>query len=265
MNIAWCGVTDRHYWGRIAKHCVPSWNILPGQVFCINEEKNLNITGVTSISYQRTIETDCKFRSVADGAKIVNFWKKMRSQIWALDNLAWADVIVLLDTDIEAVAFDQDRFMQRARDFLTSQQMWATSHRQGCAVTSDQAYIDSGVIFFNPRHPDLRDWRNNYEAIWNSGAIWHLPRPFDGDAVVCMLRLYPSFRINHRNIAKGCNLYAWGMTHWGSVSKQWRQSAQQSQVLDRVLAPLAEFTDTGTEIVNLKYAPETLPSEDDQE
>ena len=265
MNIAWCGVADNHYWNRIARYCVPSWRDLPGTVFCINEQKAQATNGMISISYQRAIDTECKFRSIADGAKIVNFWKKMRSQIWALDNLAWADVIVMLDTDIEAVNFDQDRFYHAAQEFLESRQLWATSHRAGCEITNNRPYIDSGVVFFNPQHPDAREWRKNYEAIWNSGAIWHLPAPYDGDAVVCMLRLYPSFRINHLNINKGCNLYAWGMTHWGSVSKQWRKTAKPREVHDLVDQPLQQFAarEFPAEIIRISHPRNIATLEED--
>jgi hypothetical protein len=49
--------------------------------------------------------------------KQLNFWRKMQSQVWAIQNLTEYDFVFLLDTDVEILDFDQEYFDNVIKNF----------------------------------------------------------------------------------------------------------------------------------------------------
>jgi hypothetical protein len=104
QKIAWSGLTDSVYWDIIASCCVPSWNTLPGDKYLICDFESYNdITVINSSTIDNPNSAFLKTHTRS--RKQNNFWKKMRSQVWAIKNLKSYECIVLLDTDIEVYDF----------------------------------------------------------------------------------------------------------------------------------------------------------------
>jgi hypothetical protein len=209
MNIAWSGLADEKYWEYIAKFCVPSWKKLPGDKYIITDSDQLNLSYAKIIKQENVLNKNAKFLKMSDNKKQGNFWRKMQSQVWALRNLKQYDWLVLLDTDVEILDFDQDKFYEEIENLKKSNLIWATGQSQ-------LRKLDAGHIIINMRHPQLTDLTNHYENIWETGDIFKLNRPYDGDAVESMFSIYPSHRLKNRDYGKGLHLYDFGTVHWGS-------------------------------------------------
>lgn len=209
MNIAWSGLADEKYWKYIAKFCVPSWKKLPGDKYIITDSDQLNLSYAKIIKQENVLNKNAKFLKMSDNKKQGNFWRKMQSQVWALRNLKQYDWLVLLDTDVEILDFDQDKFYEEIENLKKSNLIWATGQSQ-------LRKLDAGHIIINMRHPQLTDLTNHYENIWETGDIFKLNRPYDGDAVESMFSIYPSHRLKNRDYGKGLHLYEIGTVHWGS-------------------------------------------------
>lgn len=211
MNIAWSGLADRGYWDHIAKYCVPSWIKLPGDKFIIHDDNLVNINGIGVISQETVVDYDCDWINIHNNKKkkTNNFWRKMQSQVWAVRNLKGYDFVVLLDTDIEILDFDEKMFEVELAKFIDSGLIWATGR-------SNSRCHDSGFIIFNINHPRLKELIDCYENIWETGSIFNLKKSYDGHAVESMFDLYPSYKIMNTDYGKGFHVYDLGLVHYGS-------------------------------------------------
>lgn len=216
MKIKWAGLADKKYYNIIAKYCLPSWAKLPGEKYIITDKKKLTIKTITRIDWSSVPNYQSNFLKSTTGSKSLNFWKKMQSQVWAIRNLKDCDFLVLLDTDIEILDFNQELFEKELNNFIQSSYVWATgqSNRKG---------HDSGFIVLNMNHSLLEELTNYYENIWESGNIFKLAKWYDGHAVESMFEKYPSYKILNRDYGSGLHVYELGLVHYGSkIPKQLR-------------------------------------------
>jgi hypothetical protein len=215
-KIAWSGLADAGYWNMIAKHCVPSWVELPGDKFLVHDSDIINLNFVEIIDWHKIYNKKSKFLTMTNKSKPLNFWKKMQSQIWALKNLTSYDFLILLDTDVEILDFNKEKFNKELEQLKASGFVWAT----GCSQTGG---LDAGHIIINMSHPQLNELITDYENIWESGEILKLKKWYDGDAVESLFEKYPSHRIKNRDYGSGLHIYEIGTVHWGSkLPKQLR-------------------------------------------
>lgn len=239
MNTAWVTIADYQYYHHIAKLCLPSWDKLPGEKFLITDLTETDLPHMTTIAWDSVKNHNSVFLKNCKSNKAYNFWKKMQAQNWALCNLTGYDFVVLMDSDIESYNFDPGQFENILWSMRQQGLMWATSHRMNHILSKESMVLDAGIIIFDLANPNLRSWRNAYQQIWESGAIYYLPHPYDGDAVICMMRHHPSLRFGFYTIGKGQNFYPMGFMHWGSgVGKQRRRTLtdQQRQEVIHTLA-----------------------------
>jgi hypothetical protein len=224
MNIAWAGLADKKYYEYIAKYCLPSWGNLPGEKFLVTDDISLPIDYLQLIDYNSIENKNSKF--LAGSKKVHGFWRKMQSQVWAVKNLQSYDFVVLLDTDIEIIEFNNSEFERILNEFKESNLVWATgrSQRRG---------HDSGFIIFNMKHSDRIPLINAYENIWESGEIASLNKAYDGNAVEQLLETTPSYKIKNNDCGKGLHHYKeLGMVHWGSKEpKEQRSNAASGKEL----------------------------------
>ena len=209
MNIAWSGLADDNYWGHIAQYCVPSWTALPGDKFIVHDAQTVQIPDITVIPWDIVVNDDSNFPKQCLKTKPHGFWRKMQSQVWAVRNLTDYDWLVLLDTDVEIVDFDQIEFERILEEFKDSNLIWATGESQ-------KRKLDAGHIIFNMRHPDLYKLIDTYENIWESGDIFKLERYYDGHAVQSLFDRYPSYKIKNTDHGGGLHTYKIGTVHYGS-------------------------------------------------
>lgn len=209
MKIIWSGLADAKYYQYIAKYCLPSWVKLPGEKYVIHDSDIIKIKGLHVIDWKIVPNNNSKFLKATDRKKSLNFWRKMQSQVWAVRNLKNSDYIVLLDTDIEVLNFDQDLFEQQMKNFKESGYVWATGRSQS-------RLHDSGFIVFDVNHPLLNEVIDYYENIWESGNIFKLSKSYDGNAVESMFETYPSYKIMNTDYGKGLHIYDLGLVHYGS-------------------------------------------------
>lgn len=216
MKLIWSGLADEKYYEYIAKYCLPSWKKLPGSKFIIHDASKIDIEGLKVIPWNTVPNNKSKFLSLTEKSKPLNFWRKMQSQVWAIRNLKDCDFLILLDTDIEILDFDQKLFNEELSNLLESGHIWATgeSNRRG---------HDSGFIVLNMKHPRLKELTDHYENIWESGKILQLEKWYDGHAVESMFEEFPSYKIKNRDYGSGLHVYALGLVHYGSkIPKQLR-------------------------------------------
>lgn len=232
MNIAWVGLADNNYWDYIAKYCVPSWKNLPGDRYIITDNKNLVLDkDFKIVDISQILKTDTPFLKRKEGsAKVHNFWRKMQTQVWAVNFLKEYDFIILFDTDIEVFDFDLNLFDEILKKIKEDNFVWATgqSQRKG---------HDSGFIVVNMSHDKTLELFAEYEDIWDSGKINTLHKAYDGDAAENMLEKYPSLKIRNIDYGKGMHVYNLNVVHWGSKEPKAERAAAKSgrDLLDRKL------------------------------
>lgn len=221
-KVIWSGLADKKYWEYIAKYCVPSWTTLPGHKQIINDGSKIKLKGIEIIDWKDVPNKNAKF--VSGSKKQDGFWRKMQSQVWALKTFKNYDWVVLLDTDVEILNFNQELFLEILQNTQEGNFMWATGESQ-------KRKLDAGHIIVNMKHPSLPEFIKEYEDIWESGKIFDLRKAYDGDAVQSLLEKYPSYKIKNRDYGQGLHLYELGTVHWGSKEPKalraaWTDSGQ---------------------------------------
>jgi hypothetical protein len=209
MNIAWSGLADAKYYEFIAKYCLPSWQQLPGDKYVICDDDVIDIPNIEIVQWNNVYNQGNLFTEFCNRTKSVNFWRKMQSQVWALRNLRRYDFVVLLDTDVEIVKFNQDVFEQILIGLIESKHIWATGESQ-------LKKLDAGHIIVNMSDSRLDQLLYDYENIWESKKIFELNRAFDGDAVESLFEKYPSYKIKNKDQGGGLHTYTLGTVHYGS-------------------------------------------------
>lgn len=221
MKLIWSGLADAHYYNYIAKYCLPSWTKLPGEKYVIHDADKINIDGINIVDWKTVPNNNSKFLEVTIKTKPLNFWRKMQSQVWAARNLTDCDFLILLDTDIEVLDFDLEKFEVMLEEFKKSDLVWATGRSQS-------RLHDSGFIVLNVSHPRYKEVINYYEDIWESNKISTLAKPYDGHAVESMFELYPSYKVMNTDYGRGLHVYDLGFVHYGSkLPKSLRESSNR--------------------------------------
>jgi len=216
-RIAWSGLSDLQYWKNIAQYCVPSWKDLPGDKFLITDfdliEGDINIIKWNEVA-DVTQGFPVKF---SKSNKQTNFWRKMKSQVWAIKNLKDYDFLILLDTDIETYNFNREDFFSLINQIDKENPVWS--------IGSSTNGIDAGFIIINFKNKVLMDLIDEYEKYWEEGHILSLPNGYDGDVVQDMIKTYQPLLIPNINTDFGQYYYKIGLYHWGSkISKPIRRS-----------------------------------------
>lgn len=223
MKIKWSGLADEKYYEHIAQYCLPSWYKLPGEKYIITDGNSVQYDFLNIVKWKHVVDNNAPFLKIQkERKKTNNFWRKMQSQVWAVRNIKDCDFLVLLDTDIEVLDFNNKLFEQELDNFVNSGHVWATGRSQS-------RLHDSGFIVFNMNHPKLHTLVNEYENIWNSGEIFNLAKSYDGHAVESMFEKWPSYKILNTDWGLGMHTYDLGFVHYGSkIPKELRRSKQCS-------------------------------------
>lgn len=235
MKIKWSGLADENYYDYIAKYCLPSWYKLPGEKYIVNDGSSIQHDFLNVVKWKKVGNYDAPFWEIQKSRKKTNnFWRKMQSQVWAVRNIKDCDFLVLLDTDIEVLDFNNELFEQELNNFVESGNVWATGRSQS-------RLHDSGFIVFNMHHPDLHTLVNEYENIWDSGEIFNLAKSYDGHAVESMFEKWPSYKIMNTDYGKGLHIYDLGVVHYGSklpkeLRKEWL--ADPKEKLQEYIKPI---------------------------
>jgi len=225
-KLLWSGLADENYYNVIAKYCLPSWSILPGDKNVVHDGNIINIESISITPWDSINNKKSKFLLRNPSKKVWNFWRKMQCQVWTARSFKEKyDFIVLLDTDIEILnSFDNKKLEKELNNFINSGLVWATgrSNRRG---------HDSGFIILNTRHELFDQVINDYENIWEGEEckLSALAKPYDGHAVESMFNNYPSYKIMNTDYGKGFHVYDLGLVHYGSkIPKSLRSNSKES-------------------------------------
>jgi len=211
-KIAWVGLADKNYWDYIAKYCVPSWSVLPGDKFLVTDEVSLSSDHFLNLIYFDQIKNqNAVFTKHKISKKTTNFWKKMQAQRWAISTLTDYDWVILCDTDIEVINFNLNLFLDNLQDIKNQNKLWGIGFKRDMFEDS----IDSGFISVNMKHPEVNKAFVEYENIWESGKIFNLKKSYDGNAMWEMVTNYPAFKFLETGLGDGKFLYDIGLFHWG--------------------------------------------------
>jgi hypothetical protein len=208
-KVAWSGLADLKYYSLIAKFCLPSWRKLPGDRYVVHDSDAITIPEITTIDWKSAVNNDSRFLTTTRKKKTLNFWRKMQSQLWAINNIKDVDFVVLLDTDIEVLTFDDDLFELELTALLSSGNVWA-------AGKSQLGHLDAGFIIIRMQHPRMHELISRYEDIWESGDIYKLNKSYDGHAVQSLFSEFPAYRLLNKDHGNGLHIYPLGLVHWGS-------------------------------------------------
>lgn len=221
-QIAWSGLSDYNYWNNIAGLCVPSWKDLPGDKFLVTDKIDLTVEGISLIDWQQVGDNYSGFPTkFSQGKKQTNFWRKMKSQIWAIKNLKKYDWVVLLDTDIEVHKFNNLILENILSDIRKQNKLWSV----GCSNEG----VDAGFIIVDMQNNQVDDFFKEYENFWEEGHILKLKNGYDGDVVEEMTHRYEPLFVYNINTDYGQYFYDVGLYHWGSkISKPIRRSLSNS-------------------------------------
>ena len=209
MNIAWSGLADSVYYHYIAKYCVPSWITLPGDKFIIHDGKDISLTGLNIVAWDKIYNRNNIFTQKCQRTKPLNFWRKMQSQVWALKSLQQYDFVILLDTDVEIINFNIEQLQNIFQEMKNQNLIWAIGQSQ-------KNKLDAGHIVVNMKHQLLRSLIFDYEDIWESEKIFQFRRFYDGNAVEYLQEKYPSVKISNTDHGGGLHTYELGTVHYGS-------------------------------------------------
>jgi hypothetical protein len=216
MKLIWAGLADKSYYHYIATYCLPSWQKLPGRKIIVHDADEICVNDLEIVDWSTVVNNESKFLKLTTKLKPLNFWRKMQSQVWAIRNLTKCDFLILLDTDIEILDFNEEQFLKEIEKLVESNYVWATGE-------SNRGGHDSGFIVLNMKHPLLKELTDHYENIWESGDIFKLEKWYDGHAVESMFEKYPSHKIKNRDYGSGLHVYELGLVHYGSkLPKQLR-------------------------------------------
>lgn len=234
-KIAWSGLADGRYWDMIARFCVPSWVNLPGDKFIVHDDNKIKIKDINVVNWNNIYNRNASFLKITDRTKPLNFWRKMQSQLWAINNLKNYDFVILMDTDVEVIDFNEEKFEKVLDDLIESNLIWATGESQRRA-------LDAGHIVVNMHHPDVTKLFNDYENVWESGDILKLNKAYDGNVVESLLEKYPSVKIRNRDYGSGLHVYGIGTVHWGSKEPKTLRANWTSDGKSLVEKRLSEIT-----------------------
>ena len=209
MKLIWSGLADEKYYEYIAKYCLPSWTKLPGKKYVIHDSNKINVADIEVIDWKIVPDSNANFLKNTQRTKSLNFWRKMQSQVWASRNLKGCDYLILLDTDIEVLDFNENLFFAELEKFQNSDKVWATGRSQS-------RLHDSGFIIIQPRHPMTDQLIKDYENVWESGKIFTLAKSYDGDAAKLIMEKYPSYKFMNIDYGNGLHIYDIGIVHFGS-------------------------------------------------
>jgi len=222
MIVKWSGLADKDYYEYIAKYCLPSWSKLPGEKYIVSDLKSLPYNFLNLTPWEEVGNYDCDWINIHNNLKTKtnNFWRKMQSQVWAVRNIPNCDFVALIDTDIEVLDFDVRAFENEMDKFVESGHPWATGR-------SNSRLHDSGMIIFNMHHENTQQLIDEYQNIWDSGAILELKKSYDGHAVESMFEKWPSYKIMNTDYGKGFHVYDLGFVHYGSkIPKELRRNTK---------------------------------------
>jgi hypothetical protein len=208
-NVAWSGLADAKYYEFIAKYCIPTWSKLLGDKYVVHDDNIINIPGINIVQWNDIYNQGNLFTEFCNRTKPVNFWRKMQSQVWALRTLRNYDFVVLLDTDVEIIKFNQEEFDEILNALVEGKYIWATGESQ-------LKKLDAGHIIVNMSDPRLDQLLYDYENIWESKKIFELDRAYDGEAVESLFEKYPSYKIKNTDHGGGLHTYTLGTVHYGS-------------------------------------------------
>lgn len=212
-KVLWSGLADEKYYNVIAKYCLPSWTVLPGDKNIIHDGNSIHIDSIRITPWDEADNKKSKFLLRNPSKKVWSFWRKMRSQVWAARKFKEQyDFVVLLDTDIEILnSFDKNKFEEELDKFIDSDLVWATGRSQS-------RLHDSGFIILNTSHKLYDNVISDYEDIWEGDdcKLSLLAKPYDGHAVESMFEKHPSYKIMNTDYGKGLHVYDLGMVHYGS-------------------------------------------------
>jgi hypothetical protein len=209
-KLLWSGLADENYYNVIARYCIPSWTMLSGDKNIVSDSNIIKIPGISITKWNSIENVNSNFLKLNPSKKTWSFWRKMQCQVWAARSFkANYDFIILLDTDIEILDLNENKFEKELDNFINSGLPWATGRSQS-------RLHDSGFIIINTKHKLLDELINYYENIWETDKIHQLAKPYDGHAVESMFNLYPSYKIMNTDYGKGLHVYDLGFVHYGS-------------------------------------------------
>lgn len=234
-KLAWAGLADDIYWKMIARFCIPSWEHLPGDKFVIHDSNSIRESHISVVPWKDAYNENAKFLKTTNKNKTINFWRKQQSQLWAVRNLKKYDFLILLDTDVEVIGWNQEEFDKVVEELLSSNCVWAVGESQ-------LRKIDAGHILINMRHPDVDKLFSEYEDYWESGKIFDLAKTYDGHVIEELLKKYPHVKIKNRDYGSGLHVYGIGTVHWGSKLPKQLRSEWKGNGKDLVEKRLSEIT-----------------------
>lgn len=187
--ITWVTCLSREYWENAARHTMPSWDKLPGDVVVVWDDKPVEIPFAKAYNFWKEVAPpdDIWMKEGMGGAKADRFWKKSRTQVWAARR--FKGLVVWIDADIEVTG---NLTRPKAIELLyPNGKTWSTLDSGADWPNTGDCPIDTGIVAFDTRHDDFNAFIKEYSLLWYNGTLSKLPQPYDHHAVNYLRKKWP--------------------------------------------------------------------------
>jgi hypothetical protein len=227
MKIAWITLADKSYYKNYAEKLLPSWNVLPGDKFLVTDFNPI-IEHFSIVDWNTINDPLSKFiNQFSKSKKENNFWRKMLTQTWAVNNLQPYDILVLLDSDIEVTSFNETQFFKEINLLKENDVLWSIGLKSSEDILKyknkvvTEPSIDSGFIIVNNTHSNKDITFNEYKDFWETGKIRNLKKAADGEVMSEMIKKYNCNFLKTKMTGPGQIVYDIGFYHYaGKKNKE---------------------------------------------
>jgi hypothetical protein len=229
MNkILWATGFNNTYYTQVFQKVKHSWNLLPGDVHFYTDESIADLTHDVRAMSSGIDLSKCPTNLSRKESK---FWKKslciataVRASLGKYDYCIWldADVTVTKTPDILSVLPTGDELLSVNNKIVTS--VDSTQHN------AIDIGLDTGFLAINLHHPNLVEWLEQYENIWNTTEMNSMLRKYDTYTLELILK---KNNYNYKNLWHGVHtsgkhycgfedsdLAHYFFHHWGKKRKR---------------------------------------------
>ena len=221
MNLHFITSISQEYWYNVAQYCIPTWD-LPGRVTVFVEQTDGDIKWANEIPFGAEIITVPDLVSIAhrERKKVLKFWGKSYSQIYAVRNRGMDERVIWIDADVEQLSYvSEDLFTMKIKEPFA---IMNSGDSEDC--------WESGLVIFNQLCDKLGRAMRRYESTWqDADELSSLWRPYDAQVLG-----HVALQAGYHNLCdQSCsNADAFTNSRYGEYFKHWINKDNKQKLKD---------------------------------